>query len=194
MRILMLGNSLTTANNMPQMLAKRLDAEVSVHARGGARLAEQLNPETKMGAQTIQALQENRYDYVVLQEMSHGPATAPECYKESVRVLAALIREADAEPVIYVTWAFRPGCEKLTKLGMDAVEMHRRMQETFTEIAAEYELPMANVGEAFRERGFPEDLYAPDGVHPSEAGSRIAAETIALVIEKCENQIAVTEE
>ena len=194
MRILMLGNSLTTANNMPQMLAKRLDAEVFVHARGGARLAEQLNPETKMGARTIRALREHRYDYVVLQEMSHGPATAPERYRESVRGLVRLIREADAQPVIYATWAFRPGCEKLSKLGMDAVTMHQSMQRTFAEIAAEYELPMANAGEAFLERGLQEELYAPDGVHPSQAGSRIAAEAIALVTEKCENQIAVIEE
>lgn len=33
MRILMLGNSLTTANHMPEMLAKKLGAEVVVHAR-----------------------------------------------------------------------------------------------------------------------------------------------------------------
>ena len=188
MRILMLGNSLTTANNMPQMLEKRLDAEVFVHARGGARLAEQLNPETKMGARTIQALQENRYDYVVLQEMSHGPVTAPERYKDSVRGLAAMIREADAEPVIYATWAFRPGCEKLSKLGMDAEEMHQMMQETFAEVGAECEVPTANAGEVFRERGFRENLYAPDGVHPSETGSRIAAETIAMLIQEREKE------
>ena len=79
MRILMLGNSLTAANHMLQKLAKLLGAEVFVHARGGARLAEQLNPETKMGARTVQALQEYHYDYVV-----YGPATAPERYKDSV--------------------------------------------------------------------------------------------------------------
>lgn len=184
MRILMLGNSLTTANDMPQMLAEHLGAEVIVHARGGARLAEHLNPETKMGARTLRTLREHRFDYVILQEMSHGPATAPNRCKDSVRGLTGLIREAGAEPVIYATWAFRPGCEKLAKLGMDAAEMHSRMQQTFKEAAAENQLPMANVGEAFRARGFHEDLYAPDGVHPGEAGSRIAAETIARCIQE----------
>ena len=171
---------------MPQMLAKLLGAEVFVHARGGARLAEQLNPETKMGARTVQALQEHHYDYVVLQEMSHGPATAPERYKDSVRKLVGMIREADAEPVLYATWAFRPGCEKLARLGMDADEMHQRMQQTVTEISEEYELLVANVGEAFFEQRFAEELYAPDGVHPSESGSRIAAEIIAEVIRSFE--------
>ncbi len=44
MRILMLGNSFTFANDMPAMLAELTGAEVVHHTRGGARLAEQLNP------------------------------------------------------------------------------------------------------------------------------------------------------
>lgn len=52
MRILMLGNSFTTANHMPDMLAELTGAEIVQHTRGGARLAEQLNPKTKMGKRT----------------------------------------------------------------------------------------------------------------------------------------------
>ena len=44
MRILMLGNSLTFANDMPHMLAALTGAEVVHHTRGRARLSEQLNP------------------------------------------------------------------------------------------------------------------------------------------------------
>ena len=204
MKILMLGNSLTAANHMPVMLAQKLDAEVTVHARGGARLAEQLNPDTKMGARTAQVLRERNFDYVILQEMSHGPATATERYLDSVRKLAKLVREAGAEPVLYATWAFRPGCEKLESIGMDAEEMHRQMQEAFR-MAVENDalaasansasategnqLLLANVGEAFRERGFADELYAPDGLHPSEEGSRLAAEVIAEVISNREHEV-----
>ena len=49
MRILMLGNSFTAANDLPQRLAQLTGAEVMAHTRGGARLAEQLNPRTKTG-------------------------------------------------------------------------------------------------------------------------------------------------
>ena len=73
MRILMLGNSFTFTNNMPQMLADLTGAEVVHHTRGGARLSEQLNPNTRLGNQTQAALQNEQWDYVVLQEMSHGP-------------------------------------------------------------------------------------------------------------------------
>ena len=48
MRILMLGNSFTFVNNMPATLAELTSAEVVHHTRGGARLAEHLNPNTKM--------------------------------------------------------------------------------------------------------------------------------------------------
>ena len=47
MRILMLGNSFTFTNHMPQMLAGLTGAEVVHHTRGGARLSEQLNPNTR---------------------------------------------------------------------------------------------------------------------------------------------------
>ena len=80
MRILMLGNSFIFTNHMPQMLADLTGAEVIHHTRGGARLSEQLNPCTKLGSQTQAALQKEKWDYVVLQEMSHGPITAPKSF------------------------------------------------------------------------------------------------------------------
>ena len=44
MRILMLGNSFTYYNDMPAMLAEITGAEVVQNTRGGARLKEQLSP------------------------------------------------------------------------------------------------------------------------------------------------------
>ena len=79
MRILMLGNSFIFTNNMPQMLADLTGAEVVHHTRGGARLSEQLNPSTRLGSQTQAALQKEKWDYVVLQEMSHGPTLNCRC-------------------------------------------------------------------------------------------------------------------
>ena len=76
MRILMLGNSFTFANHMPDILARLTGAEVVHHTRGGARLAEQLNEKTRMGKLTQSALWNEKWDYVVLQEMSNGPITS----------------------------------------------------------------------------------------------------------------------
>lgn len=84
----MLGNRFTFVNDMPAMLADLTGAEVVQHTRGGARLAEQLNSKTKMGAKTLEALEKEHWDYVALQEMSNGPIVSkkqmPNGYQESI--------------------------------------------------------------------------------------------------------------
>ena len=183
MRILMLGNSYTFANNMPQMLAERLHAEVVHHTRGGARLAEQLNPKTKMGARTQEALQNELWDYVVLQEMSNGPISSKEKFLQSVSALCAQIRENGAVPVLYATWAYERGGKQLAAFGMDYDEMALAMQTNYREAAESTGALLAEVGKAFYERADKEAIYAADGSHPNEVGSSIAAEIIAQTIQ-----------
>lgn len=96
MRILLLGNSYTAALHLPEKLAAALSAEVVAHTRGGARLAEQLNEKTKLGSRTQKALKEEKWDYVILQEMSKGPVIYPERYLESVAKLSKQIKENGA--------------------------------------------------------------------------------------------------
>ena len=67
-RIPMLGNSLISTNNMPRTLAELTGAEVICHARGGARLSEQLSLGTRLGTRTHMALTDENWDYVVLQD------------------------------------------------------------------------------------------------------------------------------
>ena len=107
MRILMLGNSFIFTNNIPQMLADLTGAEVIHHTRGGARLSEQLNPCTRLGSQTQAALQKEKWDYVVLQEMSHGPITASKSFFSSVEQLCRQIRANGAVPILFATWAYQ---------------------------------------------------------------------------------------
>lgn len=182
MRILMLGNSFIFVNHMPEMLAQMTGAEVVHHTRGGARLAEQLNPKTKMGALTRKALQEQKWDYVVLQEMSNGPITSPDKFQKNVSLLCEQIRENGATPVLYATWAYQQGGKQLQEFGMDYEEMYRKMHEAYQEAARRNHALVADVGKKFYEWAETDALYASDGCHPSETGSRIAAETIAAVI------------
>ena len=119
MRILMLGNSFTFTNDMPQMLAELTGAEVVHHTRGGARLSEQLNPTTRLGSRTQAALVEKRWDYVVLQEMSHGPITAPKSFFSSVERLCGQIWVNGAAPVLFATWAYQKGGAKLAAKSWD---------------------------------------------------------------------------
>ena len=183
-RILMLGNSFTFTNHMPQMLAQLTGAEVVHHTRGGARLSEHLNPKTKLGAKTQEVLDKEHWDYVVLQEMSHGPITAPGSFFASVEQLCNKIWENGAVPILYATWAYQRGGAKLTAKGWDYSEMAHKMSEAYHKAARENHALLADVGRKFYELSDTQNLYAADGVHPSELGSRIAAETIAAVIQE----------
>lgn len=183
MHILMLGNSLTSANDMPRMLADLTGAEVTAHTRGGARLSEHLNPESKLGTRTQAALSNVRWDYVVLQEMSHGPITSPKSFFASVAALCRQIRENGAVPVLYATWAYQSGGSKLAAKGWDYEEMAHGMSAAYHKAARENSALLADVGQRFYALSSTRNLYAADGVHPNEWGSRIAAETIAAAIQ-----------
>lgn len=188
MRILMLGNSLTFANDMPQMLAEFTGAEVVHHTRGGARLSEHLNPKTKLGARTQTALTQARWDYVVLQEMSHGPISSQERFLSSVERLCALIRASGATPVLYATWGYWRGSAALAAKGWNYDEMACGLADAYRKAAENNHALLAEVGRRFYELSDAQNLYAADGVHPNEAGSRLAAERIAAVIQQQEEK------
>ncbi|WP_367926366.1 SGNH/GDSL hydrolase family protein [uncultured Ruthenibacterium sp.] len=188
MRILMLGNSLTFSNDLPQMLAERTGAQVIYHTRGGARLSEQLNPSTRLGARTQAALAEERWDYVIMQEMSHGPITSPKSFFSSVERLCKQIQDSGAVPVLYATWAYQKDSPKLAAKGWDYDEMNRALSEAYHQAAQKNRALLADVGLHFYKLSHTQQLYAKDGVHPTQAGSRIAAQVIASTIQTYEEK------
>lgn len=188
MRILMLGNSYTFTNDLPAVLASLTGAEVTAHTRGGAFLAEQLNPETAMGQRTLAALQDESWDFVILQEQSKAPAVSREAFLRSAEALCRLIRENGATPVFYATWAYRDGSRPLTQSGMTYEEMYDALHGAYLEAAARGHALLADVGTAFRARRDSEELYAADGSHPNVSGTRLAAQIIAEAIGKAAPQ------
>lgn len=183
MRILMLGNSFTYYHDMPQLLGGILGAEVVAHTRGGAALAEQLNPATEMGARTLRALREEQWDYVVLQEQSSAPALHRAAFQKSAAALCALIRESGATPVFYATWAYREGSEKLATTPYSYAEMDAALTDSYRHAAEVNGALIAEVGTAFTQMRGIVNLYEPDDYHPSEAASVLAASVIARTIE-----------
>lgn len=184
MRILMLGNSLTSAQDMPDILAELTGAEVVCHTRGGARLSEHLNPNTRLGARTQAALAKEQWDYVVLQEMSHGPITAPGSFFASVERLCRQIRENGAIPVLYATWAYQKGGAGCRPRDGTMAGWPGTCPRRTGRAAEENRALLADVGRRFYQLPGTQDLYAADGVHPSGQGARIAAETIAAAIQR----------
>lgn len=60
--------------------------------------------------------------------------------------------------------------------------MARKLSEAYHQAARDNNALIADVDRRFYELSDTQDLYATDGVHPNEAGSRLAAETIGAVI------------
>ncbi len=182
MRVLMLGNSYTFYHDMPNMLADVLSCEVIAYTRGGARLSEQLNSNTQMGAKTQRALREEKWDYVVLQEMSNGPITAKESFFNSVSALCEQIKQNGAVPVLYATWAYEKNSEQMATMNCDYDQMYQMLYDVYHEAANKNHALVADVGKVFYELADTTELYMSDGSHPTKYGSQIAAETIAKVI------------
>jgi len=187
MRILMLGNSFTFYNDMPSIFAELSNAEVIAHTRGGARLAEQLNPETEMGAKTLAALDGSQsWDYVILQGQSSEPVLSKEAFLKSVVGLCEKIHAISATPLLYSTWAYQKDSavmkEMAEKHGLSYDVMYAQLASAYREAAEQNDALVADVGKVFYERSETQNLYTEDGKHPNETGSRLAAETLAAVI------------
>ena len=194
MRILMLGNSLTYYNDLPQILADRLDAEVVAHTRGGAYLEEHLDPESELGAKTLPALENETWDYVILQEYSNGAILRRDSFFESVDKLSRLARKAGAVPMLYMTWAYFPSSkyyEAFDEEDRNFEVMTMRLLSAYREIAEDNCALLAQVGWEFYRRLRKTTgrlLYEKDGLHPSLAGSQLAAKVMAGVILKNERK------
>ena len=183
MRVLMLGNSFTYYNDMPDILAAILGAEVVSITRGGAQLSAHLDEADELCEQSSKALEE-KWDYVILQEQSFKPVGNRDGFLQSVKELCKKIHAAGAKPLFYATWAYRDGSEKLAGTGLDYDEMLQGLYDSYHTAAIENNALIADAGIAFRDvRGIVE-LYAEDAFHPSPAGSVLAAATLAAAIEQ----------
>lgn len=178
-RVLMLGNSYTMARGLPDRVGELANAEVEVHARGGARLAEQLNPRTRMGALTTASLEAGGWDFVVLQEASNHPVLHRAAFDRAVDALCERIARSGARPVLYATWAYAAGGRTLARSGLDHDAMYRALHDAYTSAAVRNGATLADVGTAFFLHPDEPALFSPDGSHPSEEGAELAARVIA---------------
>lgn len=192
MRVLFIGNSFVTANDLPALFVKQAGADVFAcsAAFDGARLVDHLARLQDEGGDALlrQALvtwpaAARRWDFVVLQEQSQllawprdFPGTA-ESFR-SAKGLAQAATQVGARVVLFNTWGFR-GPEFLSmnhalKAGVEGLA---------DELAKEGPAPLiARVGDAFEQAHADparfERLYA-DERHPSLEGSTLAAQVLA---------------
>lgn len=164
--VLFVGNSLTFHNDLPQTvaaLARSGGVTLDVHAStipGGTL-------EAAWDAGRAPAMvRAARWWAVVLQEQSVRPLSRPAAMRLAVARFARLAQRRRARVVVYGTWPDRR--EPETSARLDA-SFRRAARESGAELALTGPAWMR----ASRSRGV--FLWAQDGVHPTPAGTYLAA-------------------
>lgn len=172
-RILFVGNSLTSATDIPgrvAALARAMgrEAEVESVAAGGYSLRDHLDD-----GRALAAIRKGGWDLVVLQQGTSGRPDSRAELIESTKRFAEPIRAAGARPALYMVWPLSDRRHEFP----DAIAAYRAAAEAVDGLL----LP---AGEAWL-RALAKDrrlrLYG-DGIHPSSIGSDLTVLTIYLSI------------
>ncbi len=184
MQVLFIGNSFTYFNDMPYTflnMAKTVDPDARVEsvAYGGYTLEQYCDETTEVGKQVISKIVSYEWDYVVLQEQSLLPCTDPDKFVSSVKKLSHIISQIGAKVILYQTWAYEEGSEKLSGTGMTYDEMADALKRAYERAASESAATVAPVGDVFarvsRSDYVTRLLNSNDNYHPSTSGSYLAA-------------------
>ncbi len=184
MKYLFIGNSFTYFNDMPYTFQNMIrttdpDARVDSLAYGGYSLSQYADETTEVGKMTISKIVSYDWDRIILQEQSLLPCTKPELFLEAVEKLCAIISQIGAKVVLYQTWAYQDGSEKLAETGMSYDEMTARLKDSYRAAAEKTGAVVAPVGEAFaavmKSDHITHLINHNDNYHPSASGSYLAA-------------------
>ena len=184
LRVLFIGNSLTATNDIPAMVAHLAQAaneqrafEYQSDTPGGFGFAEHA-----VSGRLEQHLKPGAWDSVVLQNQGQRAGWWLASQREAennvpARVIDSMIRAAGAKTVFFMTYARREGdAENEAEDTYDY--MQARISAGSTAIARELNAALVPVGTIWQQtyHAYPAlRLWAQDGMHPSAAGSYLAA-------------------
>jgi hypothetical protein len=186
LHILFIGNSYTYMNDLPGVFSQLAcsgghKVETETVAVGGWTLADHI-----ASPKTGDKLKQRQWDFVILQEQSQLPASESariQSMYPAVRELASQIEARGARPVLLMTWGHRDGWPEA---GYPTYEdMQAQLTEGYLGISNELQIPVAPVGEAWRQaraQSPPLDLWQADGSHPNLQGTYLAASVLYAVI------------
>lgn len=177
LKVLFVGNSYVYVGNLPHLVSIISDScETKLITRksvaGGAYLSEHWNG--MRGLKTKELISSGNFDIVVLQDQSMAAVNEPDSLRKYVRLFCDFIRENNAKPYLYLTWAR----EKTP-------EQQEIISKVYRESAAENNATVVPAGEAWamaRKMNPNYQLYFRDGSHPSTEGAILTACVFVAVI------------
>lgn len=169
-KVLFVGNSLTYSNNLPQLVSQAASDEhiiisTEILAKPNYALVDHWDEGTLQ-----KKIKSKSFDFVVVQQ---GPSSQEEGRKllfESVQKISKLCAKNNSQLVVFMVWPSQQYYHTFEKV----IKNHREVAEKFNAV-------LCPVGEAWRthfDRTRDFSYYGPDGFHPSEKGSQVAAEII----------------
>jgi len=172
--LLFMGNSHTSVNDIPGMVAAMVSA-----ARPGKAVQSEEAPgwmfldERAADAASLERLQARRWSFVVLQAQKYSSSGLFEYSIDGAVALAHLARTVGAIPILFPEWPRRdiPETQRIYDLH---VSIARREPACVAPIGQAWDLALA------RHPGLV--LHAPDGNHSAPAGAFLAALMIATTM------------
>jgi hypothetical protein len=166
-RVLFLGNSLTAANDLPNMvqaMAASGGVKLTYKAitQGGFNLEDHWNDR-----QSLPTLKVEQWDYLVLQQ---GPSSLPESQadlKKWAKIWADESRKYGTKPFLYMVWPFQ-----------NQANGFKLVSQSYRNAANNCGSGILPAGEAWEMSLHQHptiDLYLSDRLHPTLAGSYLAA-------------------
>ncbi len=129
--VLFVGNSFTFFWNMPQMVeAMAKDQNVplitSQSTVGGSNLEQHYKGEK--GTETNKILENEKFDYVILQDHSSSTIDTPERFEEYSQKMTDLVKTREAEPIFFITWGYKSNPLMLEEISNKYSEMGKKLQ------------------------------------------------------------------
>jgi hypothetical protein len=181
LRVLFVGNTLTSDNDMPEMVGELAAHDPGApaifavrYASRGSTLSDALDDE-----KLTELLDDERWDAVVLQEHSQVISRPDERDADTIpaaRALERMARERGARTILFQTGAYREGDPEVSADSF--ARMQRRLFAAYGDARARLGARLAPLGRAWWEAVSLDpsvDLWADDGLRPSRTGSYLTA-------------------
>lgn len=205
-KVLFIGNSYTFFHNMPVRFFEKLavnsgyDIITESITCGGYRLCQHADSENEYGERVKNSLENNKYDFVILQGHSRDTYIDREAFLYSGKKIAQYVSKNGAKLCLYSTWGY--GKDKASKptlydLAPTTADMEKYISEAYMCLAEDTHALCGYAGKAmtYALENTSLDIYDADNTHPSPIGSCMAAMTLfgtAFGVEV--NDMSITDE
>ena len=185
-RVLFIGNSLTTFNDMPSIVEKmgstakeKISIETFMIAKGGDSLDKVVKSRMSSPSMYFKSIESKKWDYIVLQDHSKAPISDRNQMIKAAEVLVKINQKNKANTIFFMTWAPKEKLHQIIEISM-----------VYDNLGKSLDSKVAPVGLAwdYVTRNSTIDLYDFDGIHPNKVGTLLTACTIFSTItdQQCE--------